>query len=189
MVSAPIFAALVGLLYAERLFELWLSQRNARWARAQGAIETGRADYAAMVLVHALFPAACLFEAWHRPAAPVWLAAPALVLALGAQGLRYWAIATLGRRWNTRIVVLPDAPPVVGGPYRFLRHPNYVAVALELAAFPLIAGAWLCAIAFSAANAVLLARRIPAEERALGPGYQRAFARRPRFIPEVNRAR
>ena len=181
------YAWLVAALYVERAVELVLSSRNARWARARGAIEIGRADYVAMVVVHALFPAACLFEGSRRPAPPIALSLGALALVVAAQSLRYWAIASLGRRWNTRIVALPELAPVVRGPYRFLRHPNYVAVAIELAAFPLIAGAWACALGFSVANAVLLARRIPAEERALGPLYAQTFSDRPRFVPEVSR--
>jgi methyltransferase len=99
--------------------------------------------------------------------------------------LRYWAIGTLGSRWNTRIVVVPGAAPVVGGPFRFLRHPNYLAVILEIAFLPLLHSAWLSAVVFSLANAALLRVRIAAEEKALAEasGYERAFAGRPRLIP------
>jgi methyltransferase len=109
----------------------------------------------------------------------------ALIVALGAQALRWWAIGTLGWRWNTRIIVVPGAPPVTGGPYRFVRHPNYVAVVLEIASIPLIHGAWLTALIFSALNVALLAVRIPAEERALGRLYAEAFEGRSRLLPEV----
>ena len=107
------------------------------------------------------------------------------IVLLLATGLRYWAIGTLGRCWNTRIVVVPGAPPVVGGPFRFLRHPNYLAVILEIAFLPLLHGAWITAAVFSLANAALLRVRIAAEERALAEasGYERAFAGRPRLIP------
>jgi methyltransferase len=100
-----------------------------------------------------------------------------------AQGLRYWAIFTLGERWNVRILVLPNAAPVTRGPYRWVRHPNYVAVVMEILLVPLVHGAWLTAAAFTVANAVVLRIRIRAEEAALGPGYAAAFAGRPRFIP------
>jgi methyltransferase len=96
-------------------------------------------------------------------------------VALGAQALRWWAIATLGGRWNTRVIVVPGAAPVTGGPYRFLRHPNYLALVLEMLAVPLTHGAWLTALVFFALNAALLAVRIPAEERALGRPYAEAF--------------
>ncbi|HET6346370.1 MAG TPA: isoprenylcysteine carboxylmethyltransferase family protein, partial [Myxococcota bacterium] len=92
---------------------------------------------------------------------------PMLAAALAAQGLRYWAIGSLGRRWNVRVIVLPNVPAVTRGPYRFLRHPNYVAVVLEGMAVPLIHGAWWTAVAFTLANALLLRVRIRCEEDAL----------------------
>ncbi len=104
-------------------------------------------------------------------------------LALGAQALRWWAIATLGERWSTRILVVPGEPPVIRGPYRWLRHPNYLAVILEMALVPLAWGAWRIAVVFSLGNALLLALRIPAEERALGNAWAIAFAGRPRLLP------
>ena len=97
--------------------------------------------------------------------------------------LRYWAIWTLGQRWNTRIIVIPGAAPVTGGPYRYLRHPNYLAVMIEIAAIPLIRANWYTAIGFSIANAFLMAVRIPAEERAMGAGYRAIFAARHRLLP------
>ena len=111
----------------------------------------------------------------------------ALALALAAQGLRYWAITTLGPRWNTRVIVVPGLPPVTGGPYRVMRHPNYVAVITEMAVIPLVHGAWMTAAVFSLGNALLLFVRIRAEEAALGEGWADAFADRPRFVPEVRR--
>jgi methyltransferase len=183
MVSLPVYFALLGALCLERLVELWLSARNLRWALAQGGQVSGRSDFRLMVAVHAAFPFACALSAWRTGAqAPQWVSAGALGLAVAAQLLRYWAIFSLGRRWNTRIVVIPGAPPVVRGPYRFIRHPNYLAVAIELAAFPLIAGGWRTAVVFSLLNLALMWRRIPAEESALGPEYARAFA--PRRRPE-----
>ena len=100
-----------------------------------------------------------------------------------AQALRYWAITTLGPRWNTRVIVLPGSAPVTGGPYRFVRHPNYVAVVAELFFLPLVHGAWWTALFFSLANAWLLTVRIRVEERALGDLWQRHFAEAPRFVP------
>ncbi|AGC48500.1 hypothetical protein MYSTI_07228 [Myxococcus stipitatus DSM 14675] len=183
-----VFLGYMGLLVLERLVELVLSKRNAEWAFARGGVETGQAHYRFMVVFHTAFLAACVAEVFllHRPF-PATLGWVALGGAVLAQGLRYWAISTLGERWNSRIIVVPDLAPVEGGPYRFLRHPNYVAVVLELACVPLIHGAWWTAAFFSLGNLVLLSVRIRAEEAALGEAYARAFAHRPRFLPEVPR--
>jgi methyltransferase len=174
----------LAFLALERTIELLLSRSNARRALASGGVEVGRGHYPAMVLFHAAVLAACAVEPTLAPRPwPLPAALAALAAALLAQGLRWWAVATLGARWSTRIVILPGAPPVTGGPYRFLRHPNYLAVVLELAAVPLIGGALFTAAAAAIGNALLLAIRIPAEERALGPGWARAFAGRRRLLP------
>jgi methyltransferase len=176
--------AYLGLLLVERAAELFLSRRNARRALAAGGVEAGRGHYPAMVLFHAGVLAACAIEPLLAPRPwPLGASLAALTVALLAQGLRWWAVATLGPRWSTRIVILPGAPPVTGGPYRFLRHPNYLAVVLELAAVPLIGGALFTAVGGSLFNALLLAVRIPAEERALGQGWARAFEGRRRLLP------
>jgi methyltransferase len=184
MVSTWLYLLFLGAVALERLYEVRVSNHNARIAFAQGALEYGRRHYRVMVFLHSLFLPACAAEValLHRPfpGAPGWVA---LTIACGSQALRYTAIRTLGERWNTRIIVLPEAPPVTGGIYRYLRHPNYVAVIAEMLAIPLIHGAWICAIAFSCANALLLTVRIRAEERALGGQWQEAFASRRRFIP------
>jgi methyltransferase len=188
--SLAAYLALLAFVALERLFELALSRRNARRALARGGREVGQAHYRVMTLFHTAFLLACALE-------PVLLRRPfpglagwgALAGALAAQGLRYWAISTLGERWNTRILFLPGAEPVTHGPYRFIRHPNYVAVILEMLCLPLIHGAFLTALLFSLGNAALLSVRIRAEEEALGAEYQRAFARRPRFLPESVRER
>lgn len=178
-----LYLGLLALVVLERLAELVVSERNARAALARGGVEHGRGHYPAMVLLHALLLLSCAVEALLRwtPPPPVALAAGALVLL--AQGLRWWAVAALGGRWTTRVVVVPGAPPVTGGPYRFLRHPNYLAVVAEVACLPLAYGGWITAAAFSAANAALLAVRIRAEERALGPVWAEAFRGLPRLVP------
>jgi methyltransferase len=134
--------------------------------------------------MHTLFLFSCAAEVllFERPFV-VWLGYPALAACLLAQALRYWAITTLKGRWNVRIIVLPSAPPVTSGPYRFIRHPNYVAVILEVLFLPLIHSCYLTAIAFSIANAAVLAVRIRAEEEALGELYAAELGRRPRFLP------
>jgi methyltransferase len=182
--SVEAYLALLGLVAAERGVELVVSARNARTARARGGVESGQGHYPVMAGFHALFLVACAAEVvfLHRPF-PGLLGWVALLAVLLAQGLRYWAIATLGWRWNTRIVVIPGATPITRGPYRWVRHPNYVAVVTEMLALPLVHGAWLTAAVFSLGNAWLLAVRIRAEERALGPAWEAAFAGRPRFVP------
>jgi methyltransferase len=190
--SHGLYTALVLALAVERLFELRLSHRNAAWAFAQGAREVGRGHYPAMVVLHAGFLVACLAEAWFAervfPGVAGWVALAGLGL---AQGLRVWAIGTLGRRWTTRVLVLPDTTPlgargfgpITRGPYRFMRHPNYLAVIVEIACLPLVFGGYLTAVVFTVANAALLTVRIRDEERAQGPEYVAAFAQRRRFLP------
>ncbi|MFJ2519557.1 isoprenylcysteine carboxyl methyltransferase family protein [Cellulosimicrobium cellulans] len=163
------YVVLVGATAVERLAELVVSARNARWSFARGGVESGRGHFPAMVALHTGLLVACVVEAWlaDRPFLP-WLGWPMLVLVLASQGLRWWCIATLGPRWNTRVIVVPGLPLVARGPYRWLRHPNYVAVVVEGVALPLVHSCWVTALAFTVLNAVLLARfRIPAEERAL----------------------
>ncbi|HTO97440.1 MAG TPA: isoprenylcysteine carboxylmethyltransferase family protein [Myxococcales bacterium] len=182
MVAA--YLAFLGLFAAERLAELWLSRRNARIALARRGVESGRRHFRWMAAVHALFLPACAAEVLLLrrpfPGAAGWAFAGGALL---AQGLRWWAIATLGWRWNVRVIVVPSQPPVRRGPYRFLRHPNYAAVALEMLCVPLAHGAYLCALAFSLLNALLLRVRIRVEEQALGESWEREFSSVPRFIP------
>jgi methyltransferase len=182
MVAA--YLTLLGLIAAERVAELLLSRRNARIAFARGAKEAGGAHFRWMALVHTLFLPCCAAEVLllHRPfpgVAGYFFAAGTLA----AQGLRWWAIASLGWRWNVRVIVVPGEPPVRRGPYRFLRHPNYVAVALEMLCVPLAHGAVLCAALFSFLNGLVLRVRIRVEEEALGPGWKEAFSGTPRFFP------
>ena len=175
---------LLAMLIVERIFELNLARRNARRAFDRGAIEVGQVHYRVMVAFHALFIVSCAVEAVFSPHTfPSVVAWIALFAEICAQALRYWAVSTLGDRWNTRIVVMPEREPVTIGPYRFMRHPNYLAVVIEIAAVPMIGGAIFTAIAFSIGNALILAIRIPAEERAMGAHYEDALGSRRRFIP------
>ena len=168
MTSLVLFTVLVGLVALERLAELVVAQRNARWAFARGGRETGRGHYPVMVVLHAGLLVGCLVEVWaaDRPFVPA-LGWGMLALALGSQALRWWCIATLGPRWNTRVIVVPGLPLVARGPYRWLRHPNYVAVVVEGFALPLVHTAWVTALVFTVANAALLTVRIRTENRAL----------------------
>ena len=182
--SVLLYLGLLALVALERLLELVISARNARLARTRGGVETGQGHYPVMAVFHGAFLISCALEVvlLRRPfpGAVGWVA---LGVVVAAQALRYWAIATLGWRWNTRIVVVPGTVPITGGPYRFVRHPNYVAVIAEMLALPLVHGAWLTALVFSVGNAWLLRVRIRAEENALGEPWRHAFAGRPRFVP------
>lgn len=181
-----LYTLLIALVAAGRLFELRIAKRNLRSLLARGGVEVAPGHYRWMVLLHTAFLASCPLEAWllGRPFLP-GLGIPMLLLAFLAAGLRYWVIRTLDGRWTTRIVVLPGVPPVTGGPYRLLRHPNYLAVIMEVLALPLVHTAWLTALVFSLLNAALLRVRIRAEEAGLSraSGYDEAFADRPRLLP------
>lgn len=168
MTSPAAFVVLVGLVAIERLAEMVVSKRNAAWSVAHGGVESGRGHYPVMVVLHTVFLVAMLVEAVvRRPVVPGWLAWSMLALVLVAQGLRWWCIATLGRRWNTRVIVVPGLPPVHTGPYRRLTHPNYVAVVVEGIALPMVHGCWITAVVFTVANAALLTVRIRVENAAL----------------------
>jgi methyltransferase len=159
---------LVLLVGVERLAELAVSKRNAAWSFARGGVETGRGHFPAMVALHTGLLAGCIAEVVlaDRPFIP-WLGWPMLVLALGSQALRWWCIATLGPRWNTRVLVVPGLAPVRRGPYRLFRHPNYVAVVVEGFALPLVHTAWVTALVFTALNVPLLRVRLRVENAAL----------------------
>ncbi len=166
------YVALILLTGAERIWELIVSTRNAKWAFERGGVESGKRHFPAMVALHTGLLLACIAEVvlLDRPFIPA-LGWPMLVLALLCQVGRYWVIATLGRQWNTRVIVVPGLGRVEGkGPYRFswLRHPNYWIVAIEGIALPLVHTAWLTALVFTVLNAILLLGfRIPTENRAL----------------------
>lgn len=155
----------------ERLIELLVAKGNARWSFAHGGKEFGRNHYPVMVVLHTALLLGCVIEVWalHRPFLP-WIGWPMLVVVAASQVLRWWCVMTLGRRWNTRVIVLPlpKSQLVQSGPYRWIHHPNYVAVVAEGVALPLVHGAWLTAIVFSVANALLLTVRIKVENSALG---------------------
>ena len=155
-------AWLVAFLVVQRLAELALAQWNTARLRAAGGIEFGAAHYPLLVTLHSLW----LFGVWmlghDRAIDTLWFAVFVLL-----QAARPWVIASLGRRWTTRVMVLPGAAPVARGPYRWLRHPNYVVVVLEIAVVPLALGLSLFAPVFSLANTTLLAYRIRVENQAL----------------------
>ena len=178
-----VFAALFLLLVSQRILEMALSTRNRRWALACGGIERGDRFFPVVVAVHSLFFVSLLLEWRHRSQGwntgwPIWLG-----LVLAAQLLRLWSIRSLGPRWNTRIIVIPGSKPVMDGPYRFIRHPNYLAVIVEMVAVPVLCGAFITAAIFTVANALILARRIPEEEKALEEAGGTLLENVPRFLP------
>ncbi|WP_020521737.1 isoprenylcysteine carboxyl methyltransferase family protein [Catelliglobosispora koreensis] len=152
----------------ERLAELVVSKRHARWAFERGGVEHGRSHYPVMVAIHVGLLAGCVAEValTDRSFLP-WLGWPMLAIVVLSQALRWWCIKTLGPRWNTLVIVVPGLPLVTKGPYRWLRHPNYVAVVAEGIALPLVHSAWITAIAFTVLNAFVLAKRIKVENAAL----------------------
>lgn len=163
------YTALLALVGVERLAELRVASRNARASFAAGGVEHGKEHYPVMVVLHSAFLAGCLAETWvRRPAFRPVVGWPALAGVVGAQALRWWCIRTLGPQWNTRVIVVPGAALVQRGLYRYVPHPNYVAVVVEGVALPLVHSAWITAGAFTGANALLLRERIRVENQALG---------------------
>ncbi|SER98776.1 alkylresorcinol O-methyltransferase [Pedococcus cremeus] len=175
MASEVWFTALVVAVGLERLAEIVVSKRHAAWAFSRGGIEYGRRHYGVMVVLHTALLVGAVAEVWwlDRPFLPV-LGWSMLALVLASQALRWWCIRTLGPQWNTRVIVVPGLPLVSRGPYRVLRHPNYVAVVVEGVALPLVHTAWVTAVLFTVLNAALLTVRIRVEDRALQPEPVRA---------------
>ena len=165
------YLVLILLTGAERIVELVISKRNAAWAFERGGVEYGFRHFPWMVALHTGLLLACIAEVFFadRPFIPI-LGWPMLAIVVLCQAGRYWVIASLGRQWNTRVIVVPGLGAVKRGPYRFswMRHPNYIIVAVEGIALPLVHTAWVTAIVFTLLNAILLLRfRIPIENGAL----------------------
>jgi methyltransferase len=162
------YVVLVLAVGLERLAELVVSRRNAAWSIRRGGREFGTGHYRVMVVLHAALLVACLVEVLlaGRPFVAL-LGWPMLAVVIASQGLRWWCIATLGPQWNTRVIVVPGMSRVAVGPYRWLRHPNYVAVVAEGIALPLVHTAWITALGFTVVNAAVLRVRIATEDAAL----------------------
>jgi methyltransferase len=183
-----IFLFLVIALAVQRLAELRRSERNERRILEAGGYEVAPGQYRVMKVLHTAWFLSMLAEVFLLQR--LYIPSLALIAALGfvaGQALRYAAIFTLGERWTVKVMILPGAQPVTGGIYRFIRHPNYLGVILEIAAVPLLHTAWLTSILFSIANGLLLAWRIRTEEEALRQHneYEQAFGGRPRFLPRM----
>jgi len=163
-----VFWVLLGVICVERVAELVVSARHANALVGKGGVESGFGHFPVMVALHTALLVGCVLEpvVAHRAFAPA-LGYPMLVVVLAANALRWWCITTLGERWSARVIVLPGAPLVRSGPYRWFAHPNYVAVIVEGAALPLVGSAWITAACFTIANAALLTVRIRCEVRAL----------------------
>ncbi len=162
------FTVLIVIIAIQRVWELGVSTRHLRALKDRGAIEVGAGHYPWMVALHIAFLVSCVAEVWllDRPWRPA-MAGFALLVLGAALALRWWTLATLGERWTTRVLVVPGEELIASGPYRWLRHPNYLVVVMEIAAIPMIHCAWLTAVVFTIANLVLLRERILVEEGAL----------------------
>lgn len=182
-----IFYVVFSLLLTQRLLELRVAKRNQAWMEKRGGVEIGAGHYPLMVLLHAGFFISLWMEAAWRgyPLSAGWPLIGAVLLIV--QFIRYWAIVSLGPYWNTRIIFVPGADVVQRGPYRFLRHPNYTVVVLEIALFPLLFQAYSTCILFSLLNAFMLRHRIRVEERGLAEytDYASAMGHVSRFIPKL----
>lgn len=188
MTTRWIFLVLVILLGIQRLAELRLSARNERSILDLGGYEYAPDQFRLMRVLHVAWFLAMIVEVFglQRPFYPGLAIVAALAFVAG-QALRYAAIHTLGERWTVRVMVLPGAKPISQGIYRFIRHPNYLGVILEIAAVPLLHSAYFTATIFSIANALLLIWRIRTEEAALREhnNYEQVFSGRPRFLPKM----
>ena len=168
-----IYYALLVVITFERLAELVVSQRHATRSLDRDGVESGQGHFPVMVALHTGLLVGCWVEplALHRTFIPA-LGWPMLALVVAANAVRWWCIATLGSRWTARVIVIPGLPLVEAGPYRWFRHPNYVAVIVEGAALPLVGSAWITACTFTLANAALLTVRVRCETRALTAAAQ-----------------
>ncbi|HEY2420698.1 MAG TPA: isoprenylcysteine carboxylmethyltransferase family protein [Neobacillus sp.] len=179
------FLAFFTFILLQRMVELLIASRNEKWMKKHGAIEFGTRHYHYMVWMHLLFFTSIFCEKYYlnRELSPYWLML--LVLFLGAQVVRIWAISSLGKYWNTKIIVLPNAEVIRRGPYRYIKHPNYFVVSIEFVVIPLMFNAFGSVVLFTFLNVWMLSIRIPEEENALRKltEYEGAFHNCHRFNP------
>ena len=173
-----LFSIVISIVILQRLIELLIARRNEKWMLSQGAFEAGAAHYPIMVTMHVAFFISFLLEVvvLGRSLSPFWMVL--LGIFLLTQMARIWCLLSLGKFWNTKIIILPGADVVRRGPYRWLRHPNYLIVSMELLVLPLLFGAYFTAILYSLLNVWMLSVRIPAEEKALkeATNYRETFS-------------
>lgn len=181
------FILFVAFIIAQRLVELAIARRNEKWIKAKGGIEYGKGHYPIMVLIHTAFFLFFISEVLllHKGISNFW---PLLLfLFVMTQGMRIWALSSLGRYWNTKIIILPGAEVVKKGPYKIIKHPNYLIVGLEFLIIPLMFNAYITMFLFTLLNIVILSVRIPAEERALKEltKYESVFINQGKFMPNL----
>jgi methyltransferase len=185
MEGSVMFGLFLSVVLVQRVCELVIAKRNERWMKKQGGVEYGKPQYVFIVAIHALFFISFCFEVLgqRKEISPLWTIL--LFLFLLTQIGRVWALSSLGKYWNTKIIVVPNATIVSKGPYKFLKHPNYLIVTLEFFIIPLLYQAYGTLIAFSLLNALILMFRIPAEERALcdHTQYKEVFQNKNRLLP------
>lgn len=175
------------IIISQRMIELFIARKNEKWMKKQGAVEFGQKHYRYIVVMHILFFIVLLGEKFLRNES-ISLMWPWLAIAfILTQMIRVWAILSLGKYWNTKIIVLPNETIIRSGPYNFIRHPNYTVVSLELLIIPLLFNAYFTAVMFTFVNIILLAIRIPEEEQALITltEYEKKFADCNRFLPKI----
>lgn len=162
-----LFICVVGFIITQRIIELLVARNNENWIRSQGGYEVGANHYPYMVAIHIGFFLSLIIEfiVFKQEVSRFWI--PLFVVFIILQMMRVWVIASLGRFWNTKILVLPGAHVVKKGPFHFIRHPNYVVVTSELIVIPLMFEAYFTAIVFTILNVAILSVRIPKEEAAL----------------------
>lgn len=182
-----LFQIIIGIVVLQRMVELRIAKSNEKWMKRQGAIEFGVKHYRYMVLMHMLFFICLIIEKvyWNRGLSYLWTIF--LSVFLVAQIIRIWAISSLGRYWNTKIIVLRNAKVIRKGPYRYIKHPNYFVVATELVVVPLLFNCYITACLFTILNSLILMIRIPEEEKALKEltKYEGCFHDCNRFFPKV----
>ncbi|MBM7654862.1 isoprenylcysteine carboxyl methyltransferase family protein [Neobacillus cucumis] len=180
------FILLIIIIVSQRIFELYIAKRNEKWIKQQGAVEFGQKHYKFMVLLHLSFFISLITEnfLFERGISVFW---PVLLsIFCVSQAIRIWAMTSLGKHWNTKILVLANERIVNKGPYRFLKHPNYLVVALEIFTVPMLFNCFYTAILFSLLNILMLMIRIPMEEKALKTltRYNEVFQNHHRFLPK-----
>ncbi|RSD26558.1 isoprenylcysteine carboxyl methyltransferase family protein [Mesobacillus subterraneus] len=182
-----LFYIFVGVIIFQRLMELVIARRNESWMKKRGAIEFGKGHYPAMVTIHTAFFIFLIFEViyFDKSLSSYW---PILLAVfIFTQAMRVWALSSLGKFWNTKIIILPGADVVKKGPYKIIKHPNYLIVAVEFIVIPLMFNAYITMIVFTLLNIIILSIRIPAEEKALREltKYETAFHQQGRFVPNL----
>lgn len=181
------FFLFIGLVIFQRITELVIARKNEEWMKKQGAIEFGQGHYPVMVAIHTAFLIFFILEVivFNKQLSSFWQVL--LVLFIFTQAMRIWALASLGKFWNTKIIILPGADVIKKGPYKIIKHPNYLIVSIELIVIPLMFNAYITTVLFTLMNILILSIRIPAEEKALREltKYESEFTNHGRFVPNL----